>query len=99
MSELVSAIPIGQLGINGATIILLALLIRAIIKGDLVPRLTLEDTKAERDHWRTVAEKERDGHEETRRQVSRLVDASRSFDHSWESIREQGREGSPNASA
>lgn len=94
MADLIAAVPIGQLGVSGATIILLVFVVRSIIKGDLVPRPTLEDTKQERDHWRTVAEKERDGHEETRNQVSRLVETMRTFDHTWESIRDQGREAS-----
>lgn len=91
MADLLAAAPIGQLGVSGATIILLVFIVRAIVKGDLVPRPTLEDTKQERDHWRTVAEKERDGHEETRSQVSRLVEAMKTFDHTWESIREQSQ--------
>ena len=98
MAELVAAIPLGQLGLSGVTVILLAWVFRKTLTGDIVPRQTLEDTKSERDHWRTVAEKERDGHEETRRQVSRLVETMRTFDHTWESIRDRGREASDGVS-
>lgn len=94
MAELVAAIPLAQLGGTGVTIIALLWVFRKVLTGDLVPRQTHEDTKGERDHWRTVAEKERDGHEETRKQVSRLLDMGRTFDHTWESIRDQGREAS-----
>lgn len=93
MAELVAGIPLAQLGVNGVTLVLLALMVRAITKGDLVPRKVLEDTQHERDHWRTVADKERDGHEETRKQNSRLIESGRSFDHSWESIREEASDG------
>ena len=93
-----AALPLGNLGISGVLIVLSALTFRAIVKGDLIPRQTHEDTKSERDHWRTVAEKERDGHEETRGQVSRLVESMRTFEHLWESIRDQGREASEGVS-
>lgn len=98
MADLVAAIPVGQLGLSGLTLALLGWAVQKIITGDLIPRQTHQDTKEERDHWRTVAEKERDGHEETRRQVSRLVETMRTFEHSWESIRDQGREASDGVS-
>lgn len=94
MTELVAAIPLAQIGGTGAAIIALLWAFRKVLVGDLIPRQTHQDTKEERDHWRTVAEKEREGHEITRSQVSRLVETMRTFDHTWESIREQGREAS-----
>lgn len=93
MADLIAAAPIGQLGVSGVTLLLLALVFRAIVKGDLVPRKVLEDTQSERDHWRTAADKWRDAHEETLKQNSRLIESGRSFDHSWESIREEASDG------
>lgn len=81
MAELVAAIPLGQLGISGATIILLALIVRSIIKGDLVPRAThraiVERIEEHNKDLRLVADRERDGHDETLRQLDTLTTASR----------------------
>lgn len=90
MSELADAIPIVQLGIDGLLLVVVGWVVWAILKGHLVPRVTLTDAREDRDHWRTVAEKERDGHLETRSQVSRLIHSAKVFDHSWESMRERG---------
>lgn len=98
MAELVAAIPLAQLGGTGATIVALLWVFRKVLTGDLIPRQTHQDTKDELAHWRTVAEKEREGHEQTRGQVSRLVETMRTFDHTWESIRDRGREASDGVS-
>lgn len=77
MPEWLAAIDAGQVGVSGLALILLGLVVRALIKGDLVPRQTVEDALNVRDeqivHYRDAFERERDGHLETRRQVTTLA--------------------------
>lgn len=47
------ALPIGQLSAGA----LLAIVVLAILRGNLVPRQQLLDTQADRDKWRETAEK------------------------------------------
>jgi hypothetical protein len=53
MSEVLSALPLGQLSAGA----LVALIVLSILRGGLVPRQQLIDTRADRDKWRETAEK------------------------------------------
>lgn len=94
MAELVTAIPLGQLGVSGISLVLLAVIVRAIVKGDLVPRAVVDDHMKIRDdritYLVTALDLERDGHTETRQQVTLLSRAGGTSATALEEIRKEG---------
>lgn len=65
---------VGPAGLAMLAITLLVWIVRRIITGDLIPRQTHEDVRAERDKWRAHAERQAD-------QLDDLVEGLRTTEH------------------
>lgn len=90
VSELVTVVP-GT--ISGFSLLMVAWVIQAILTGKLLPRKTVEDTISDRDariqYLEALYKEERDGHNESRRQTSALVDTLKVADRLLDALRKQ----------
>lgn len=88
--ELITVVP-GT--ISGFALLMVAWVIQAILTGRLLPRKTVEDTISDRDariqYLEALYREEREGHNESRRQASALVDTLRVADRLLDTLREQ----------
>lgn len=90
MEALISAVP-GT--VSGFSLLMVGWVIQSILTGRLLPRKTVEDTISDRDarinYLESLYREEREGHNESRRQASALVDTLRVADRLLDSLREQ----------
>lgn len=88
--ELITVVP-GT--ISGFSLLMVSWVIQAILTGKLLPRKTVEDTVNDRDarikYLESLYKEEREGHNESRRQASTLVDTLRVADRLLDTLREQ----------
>lgn len=70
-------VPIVQLGPWALFLLLVFLVVRAVVKGDLVPRKTHEDTLNERDMWKAAYMLDEQALQEERDQKRELMAAAR----------------------
>lgn len=93
MADLVAAVPIGQLGINGLLVAMVGWSAWAILTGRLVPRSVVRDHLDVRDdriaYLTKALDSERDGHNETRHQVTLLSRSSQTSAHALEEMRRE----------
>lgn len=88
--ELITVVPNT---ISGFSLLMVGWVIQAILTGRLLPRKTVEDTVNDRDariqYLEALYKEEREGHNESRRQASTLVDTLRVADRLLDTLREQ----------
>lgn len=93
MADLVAAIPLGQLSINGILVIIVATVVWSIISGKLIPEKTHLRELATRDNQIVDLTKARDTLSdtvgETTRQNTQLIDSLRITDRVLEALRSE----------
>lgn len=85
--DLLSSLPLGQLSAGA----LVALIVLAILRGNLVPRRQLLDTQADRDKWREAAEKSQVIQTQLGMSVEKVLTAVELTNHAILDIREFAR--------
>lgn len=70
-------VSIGQIGPWGLFLLLAFLVVRSVVKGDLVPRQTYEDTIHDRDMWRAAHMTSEAARQEERDQKQELLEHAR----------------------
>lgn len=90
MMELVTLVP-GT--VSGFALLMVTWVIQSILTGRLLPRKTVEDTISDRDarirYLEELYKQEREGHNESRRQTSALVDTLQVADRLLDELRKQ----------
>ena len=89
--ELLGGMPlVGQLGLFGALIVvpwtLLAYVVRRVVNGELTARQTLTDAQADRDHWRTAADKWQEVSSKQGMTLERLLEYAETANHALTEI-------------
>lgn len=88
--ELITVVPNT---ISGFSLLMVGWVIQGILTGRLLPRKTVEDTIQDRDarirYLEALYREEREGHNESRRQASALVDTLRVADRLLDALRQQ----------
>lgn len=85
--DFLSSLPLGQLSAGA----LLAIVVIAILRGNLVPRQQLLDTQADRDKWRETAEKSQLIQTQLGMTVEKVLTAVELTNHAILDIRELAR--------
>lgn len=90
MDTLISIVP-GTA--SGFALLMVAWVIQSILTGKLLPRKTVEDALEDRDsrirYLEDLYKQEREGHNESRRQASSLVDTLKVADRLLDTLRQQ----------
>ena len=82
LTAFLSSLNIGDVGFFG----LVSLAIYLIYTGRLVPRRHLDDTRQDRDAWRSVAETQQKTNTEQSHQLEKLIEYAKTSDHLIRSI-------------
>lgn len=80
--QLLEGVPIGDIGLGG----LVVMFVLAILRGWLIPQATHDRMLADRDQWREAAQKNSATIAEQTRQITELMEASRTALHVAESL-------------
>lgn len=75
-------VPVGQIGAGA----LVAIIVLLILSGRLVPRQQLLDVQADRDHWRTAADKWQDVSTKQGISLERLLEMAEATNHALTEI-------------
>ena len=82
MGDVLTGIPVGDISLAG----LLGIVVLLILTGRLVPRQQLLDVQADRDHWRTAADKWQDVSTKQGISLERLLEMAETTNHALTEI-------------